>query len=133
MSSIIDPTTAQADSRGISQIRVVVHTLGPAGPTISDNHWSIYLVLQNDEGSVRINMRAEYDDPTGILEWSKQDYVLTNSAVRHWDFPAAQGLKVEHIARLIYGLGRQRYDMSGGGSGCRWWVYVHLNNHTESL
>ena len=40
---------------------------------------------------MRVNMRAEHDDPTGILEWTTQAYSLTNSAIRHWDFPAAQG------------------------------------------
>lgn len=122
MSTKMSSTAVQADSRSISLVRVVVHTTGAAGPTISDNHWSIYLVLPEVGGSVRFNMMAEYGNPTGILEWTTQAYVLTNSAISHWDFPAAPGIQVSHVAQLIYGLRRDRYDMSGGGSGCRWWV-----------
>jgi len=54
------------DNRIVDKARVVVHTSGawPSG-TMSDNHWSIYLILANNGGSVRMNMRAEFDDPTG--------------------------------------------------------------------
>ncbi|KAJ9253036.1 hypothetical protein DTO280E4_8389 [Paecilomyces variotii] len=119
----IDPITVQHDVRPVDQVRVVVHTMGVSGPTTSDNHWSIYLVLPNNTGSIRINMRAEYEDPTGLLEWTSHIYAVTTSAIKYWDFPAASGVQVAHIARLIYGLGRHKYEMSGGGSGCRYWVY----------
>lgn len=118
----IDPTTIQHDTRPVAQVRVVVHTTGASGPTSSDNHWSIYLVLANNAGSIRINMRAEYGDPTGILEWTSHAYTVTNSAIKYWDFAAAPGIQVSHISRLVYNLGRHKYDMSGGGSGCRYWV-----------
>lgn len=115
-------TMVKNDERSVVALRVVVHTTGPAGPTTSDNHWSIYLRLADDDGSVRMNMAAEYGNPTGTLRWSYHDYDLTNSALRWWDFPAVQGVKVWHIATLLYNLGRQNYEMSGGGSGCRYWV-----------
>jgi hypothetical protein len=67
-------------------------------------------------------MRAEFDDPTGILEWTKDGYTQTTSAIRYWDFPVAAGVTVLFFARVIYQLRRDRYEMSGGGSGCRWWV-----------
>ncbi|KKZ66746.1 hypothetical protein EMCG_07577 [[Emmonsia] crescens] len=69
-------------------------------------------------------MAAEYGDPTGNLAWTDHTYGLTNSALQHWDFQAAQGVQVAHIARLIYGNRRHKYEMSGGGSGCRYWVYT---------
>lgn len=113
---------AQADSTPVTYVRVVVHTLGVAGPNTSDNHWSIYLLHPDGVSSTRINMRAEFDDPTGILEWTKHGYIQTTSAIRYWDFPVAAGVTVLYFARVVYQLRRDRYEMSGGGSGCRWWV-----------
>ncbi|KAI9747283.1 MAG: hypothetical protein M4579_007493, partial [Chaenotheca gracillima] len=63
----------------------------------------------------------EYGDPTGVLEWGTQQYVVSTSAVQYWDFPATAQISVSDIVRVIYELGRDLYDMSGGGSGCRWW------------
>jgi len=122
MSTIVTPASVESDIRQVERVRVVVHTLGPAGPTISDNHWSIYLLLGGNEGSVRINMRADPGYIDGILEWTKQAYLLTNSAIRHWDFPKAKTFRVCDVAEHIRDAGRFRYDMSGGGSGCRYWV-----------
>ncbi len=121
MSTLLTPQAATQDQRVVNYVRLVVHTLGPAGPTISDNHWSIYLLFADGQGSVRMNMRADPGYVNGNLEWTEQAYLLTQSAVRHWDFSVAQGVQVRHIAGLIYQLGRQRYNMSGGGSGCRYW------------
>jgi hypothetical protein len=42
-----------ADSRTVSAVRVVAHTLGPVGPNTSDNHWSIYLISQDNSGSIQ--------------------------------------------------------------------------------
>lgn len=121
MSIPITSETVVQDQRVVQYVRVVVHTLGPAGPSISDNHWSIYLLLANNN-SVRINMTAEPGFIDGTLKWTQQSYLLTTSAIRYWEFPVSQGVQFRHIANLIHQLGRQRYDMSGGGSGCRYWV-----------
>lgn len=51
---------------------------------------------------VRMNIMADYGNPTGRLEWTSQAYDLTSSAIRHWDFQAAQGVQVSHVAQLIY-------------------------------
>lgn len=109
------------DTRLVKTVRVVVHTAGAAGPTISDNHWSIYLLLHGG-GSVRINMRADPGYVNGILEWKEHQYLLTSSAIRYWDYPVPGNVRVCDIARLLYAAKRQQYDMSGGGSGCRYWV-----------
>ena len=109
------------DKRIIDKVRVVVHTTGPWPNGMSDNHWSIYLLLANDT-SVRMNMRASLDDPTGHLEWTSLSYALTNSAISHWDYQAKAGITVGAIHRLIYQKRRDKYTMSGGGSGCCWWM-----------
>lgn len=108
-----------ADTRRVSCIRVVVH----AGAAIdgSDNHWSIYLLLQPG-GSVRVNMVTDYGEIEGRLEWSDLAYLLTTSAIQHWDIPATMAIEVRHVADTIYRNSRHRYQFSGGGSGCRFWV-----------
>ncbi|KAJ5225232.1 hypothetical protein N7468_006457 [Penicillium chermesinum] len=122
MPSPLPPQVVQADPTPVTTVRVVVHTLGAAGPNTSDNHWSMYLIHSDQVSSTRINMRAEFDNPTGILEWTRHGYTQTTSAIMHWDFQVTAGVTVLFFARLIYSLGRDRYEMSGGGSGCRWWV-----------
>ncbi len=114
----------RTDGRTVERVRVVVHTLGawPNG-TMSDNHWSIYLILANNGGSVRMNMKAELDDPKGTLEWSTNlAYTLTNSAIEHWDYMVNPGVTVANMYGLVIGKGRDQYSMSGGGSGCRFWM-----------
>ncbi|KAF2787665.1 hypothetical protein K505DRAFT_287539 [Melanomma pulvis-pyrius CBS 109.77] len=117
------------DHRAVTHVRVVVHTTGPLGPQSrqSHNHWSIYLLVGNNE-SVRINMAASPGYITGNLEITPYNYTLTNSAIQHWDYAIINGVVVTHIVRLIYEYRRHLYDMSGGGSGCRYWVYVVLND-----
>ena len=112
------------DARSVKSVRVVVHTLGvwPNG-TISDNHWSIYLLLENNQSSVRMNMRAESGNPKGILEWSPNlAYTLHTSAIQHWDYSFISGVTVANVYDLIMRNRRDQYKMSGGGSGCRWWM-----------
>lgn len=122
MAPRISPQAVQADNTPVTHVRVVVHTLGAAGPNTSDNHWSIYLIHPDGVSSTRINMRAELDNPTGILEWTRHGYVQTTSAITYWDFPVGVGITTLFFARLIFSRHRDKYEMSGGGSGCRWWV-----------
>ena len=112
------------DTRSVQGVRVVVHSSGiwPNG-NMSDNHWSIYLLLQDNDSSVRMNMRAESNNPRGILEWSPNlAYTLTASAIKHWDYSFKSGVTVAKVYNLIMGNRRDQYRMSGGGSGCRWWM-----------
>ncbi|KAG9231499.1 hypothetical protein BJ875DRAFT_498264 [Amylocarpus encephaloides] len=118
------------DGRIVKSVKVVVHTTGAIGPNtpMSNNHWSIYLLLANNKGSLRLNMRAEWDDTTeawnttGILECSTHAYTLTHSAIGSWDYTVPD-VTVGWICTLLWNEERDTYDMSGGGSGCRWWVY----------
>lgn len=112
------------DNRIVDKVRVVVHTTGawPNG-RMSDNHWSIFLILANGEGSVRMNMWAAIDDPTGHLEWSPSlAYTTSNSAITNWDYKTVSAISVKKIYTVVMDNGRDKYDMSGGGSGCRYWV-----------
>lgn len=70
------------------KMRIVVHEEGDAWQNgMSDNHWSIFLVLAGNQGSVRMNMSATAEDTTGNLYWSAFGYAISNSAITHWDLP----------------------------------------------
>lgn len=120
-------TDPRNDNRLVRRARVVVHTTGRLGPQtpMSDNHWSIYLILAHNGGSVRLNMRANPGDPRGILELSSLAYTKPRSALNYWDYKMREGITVRQVGQLLVQYGRDRYHMSGGGSGCRFWVYVH--------
>jgi len=114
----------RSDGRKVEFVRVVCHTSGiwPNG-MMSDNHWSIYLVFGNNS-SVRMNMRGDLDNQKGTLEWSTLDYDVTTSAIQYWDYKIGPGVTVAHIHGLVMGNGRDQYNVSGGGSGCRYWMYM---------
>ncbi|KAH8802541.1 hypothetical protein F5884DRAFT_887183 [Xylogone sp. PMI_703] len=121
----------QGDTRIVESARVVVHTLGQLGPRtpMSDNHWSIYLILADNKGSVRVNMRAEFDDPQGILDWEPSlPFTLPYSALNYWDYQLREGISVGWIYRLLISNGRDQYRFSGGGYGCRYWVYTIISD-----
>ncbi|EXJ82361.1 hypothetical protein A1O3_06174 [Capronia epimyces CBS 606.96] len=71
---------------------------------------------------MRVNMTAETGYIIGILEWKELQYILTTSSLRHWDYPVLGNVRVCNIAWLLHETKRNQYDMSGGGSGCRYWV-----------
>jgi hypothetical protein len=107
-------------NRIVTYARVVVHFSQDAGG-ISENHWTVYLLLQ-DETSIRMNMTAtEYGNPRGTLEWASYSYQLTNSAIDNWDYAMAEGVTLQMVSDLVYNWGRDQHQFSGGGSGCRYW------------
>ncbi|KAK2761220.1 hypothetical protein FQN54_001742 [Arachnomyces sp. PD_36] len=112
------------DHRPIQFLRVVAQTTGNTGKNTSENHWSIFAVTSST-ASVRANMNTPvYGDVTGRLDWETHNYILTNSALDHWDYQAAQGFKISDLVAVVHEHGRDQYDFSGGGSGCRWWCYT---------
>ncbi|KLJ11089.1 hypothetical protein EMPG_13609 [Blastomyces silverae] len=131
-------------ARVVAQVRVVVHTTGKASPTTSDNHWSIYLILQGNadspQESVRANMTSDLPHLTGKLVWRSHSFIRPSSALAHWDFETApvlakgisRPIQVNDIAALIYTKGRHKYIMSGGGSGCRFWVLTILRDLAQN-
>lgn len=121
MSTPLPAQTAVHDQRLVQRVRVVAHTLGPAGPNTSDNHWSIYLLLAGN-ASIRINMAAEAGYIDGELRLTSQNYQLTNSAIIHFDYDVIGTPRVADFLRIIYQYRRHVYELSGGGSGCRYWM-----------
>lgn len=122
MVKVLSKQEVLSDSRVVTTVRVVVHTYGPKTDNRSWNHWSIYLVLANGNGSVRANMRAEFENYNGgLLEWSDCPYVQSNSNIRHWDYSCKSNTQVREIANAWYSKGRERYDLVGG-KGCRYWM-----------
>jgi hypothetical protein len=111
------------NNTNLTHVRVVAHTAGPMGPNtpMSENHWSIYLMIDNGT-SVRMNMMADPGVRKGRLVWSILQYQHSTSTLKSWDFPVVQHVEVHHVYELIIHKGRDQYWMSGGGSGCRYWV-----------
>jgi hypothetical protein len=103
-------------NRAVTHLRVVVHDSGNY-----ENHWSFFLIL-DPRTSVRINMRAEPGYITGELAITDHDFIMSNSAISAWDFATVQGTTVAHFVGLLYQNRRELYNMSGGGSGCRYWM-----------
>ena len=111
------------DARAVTTARVIVHNTGrwPSG-VMCDNHLFIYLLLKDKARSVRMNMTAELNDPTGKLNWTDHGYVMSTSRIDSWDYPFQPGVTVAKIYKTIMENQRDQYTMSGGGSGCRWWM-----------
>ncbi|KAH9221294.1 hypothetical protein DL95DRAFT_382182 [Leptodontidium sp. 2 PMI_412] len=102
------------DNAIVTHVRVVAHVSQVVGG-ISENHWSIYLLLEGGRKSVRVNMRArELESSTGILEYDEYNYLLSTSALRHWDYQMVGGVTVGMIKYVIAYQGRSRYEFSGG-------------------
>ena len=132
MVKVLDKQQVVNDQRVLTTVRVTVHTYGPKVDGASWNHWSIYLILEDESGSVRSNMRAEFEGyDNGLLEWSDCPYTQTNSAIKHWDFACRADTTVQDIAGTIYGKGRERYDLKGG-KGCRYWVLEQNNSCVQT-
>lgn len=112
------------DYRIVTHHRVATHTMGPMGPTspLSHNHWSIYLLINDGASSVRLNMEAPAGYITGELKTTSYDYALSNSAIKYWDYATTPSMTVSRFVSLLIQHGRQLYNMSGGGSGCRYWM-----------
>ncbi|OAL23846.1 hypothetical protein AYO20_10866 [Fonsecaea nubica] len=103
MVTVLTKAVVSSDARIATTVRVVVHTYGPKVNDRSWNHWSIYLILADGSGSVRVNMRAEYEGyDNGILEWSDCPYTESNSNISHWDFPCRASTRIRDIAAVIY-------------------------------
>jgi hypothetical protein len=123
-SQALTADAVKQNSSAITEVKVVAQTTGAISSQTSENHWTIFLVLSSSV-CIRINMRAKsYDDPTGVLAWSRLPYIRSNSELRSWRYTPIQSIKVRDVAKLIYEYRRDKYEMSGGGSGCRYWVYV---------
>lgn len=110
-------------ARHVVKIRFVVHTMGLAGWDTSRNHWSIFLILEGETSSVRLNMSlADGGDENGTLTTSMHPYIQSNSGLMYFDYNACANLTVGRCLGIIQQKGRQRYRMAGSGNGCRYWV-----------
>lgn len=112
----IDPWLLQFDWRPVSRIRVVVNRAP------YDYHWFIYLIFPCSTVSVRIRPKVESGNPTRIFEWSSSTASIGMMALKRWDFRAAPGLRVHHIAQVIYSHDRELFRLPGRGSGSQFWV-----------
>jgi len=109
---------------GVTTIRVTVHTTGKffEGDTCSGNHASIYLILADGSGSIRLNMiKAGPTDTKGTFQTTHCGYTESNSTLHHFDIKAHDGLKVKDALALVEGNRRDKYELARSGVGCRFW------------
>lgn len=108
----------------VTTVRVVVHTMGyvQANPR-SENHWTIYLLLQSME-SVQINFRVGGAGEDDRMTIEHRSYQISNSAIKYWDFASKNGATVRKFLECIYARDRDSYRMNSEGQGCHYWVYV---------
>ncbi|KUJ21208.1 uncharacterized protein LY89DRAFT_577813, partial [Mollisia scopiformis] len=119
------------DKSIVTHARVVAHLSQNFGGGNSENHWSVYFLLQG-RGSVRMNMfTPKYGVKEGRLELSIYDYELPTSALKHWDYKMTEGKTFEDVRDFVSKNRRHHYDFSGGGSGCRYWCYTIMNDFEQ--
>lgn len=89
---------------------------------MNDNH--VYAVLPSPTGTIRIDIMSDPEDTSrkGMLAWENLPYMLLDSAVRYQDFQFTRKVTVKELYMHIRDLGLHRYQFSGGGSGCHFWV-----------
>lgn len=113
-------------AKHVEKVRLTVHSLGPvaAGAELSQNHWSIELLISG--GCIRLDMRPYAPDSQtdfrGVLQVSRLEYQLSQSSVTHLDFAVAGQWMVGHFTNTIIEKGRHRYMMTDTGVGCRHWM-----------
>ena len=129
--------SATPDLRLIKTVRVVVHDnrkipipdLNPLGL----NHWTIFLVIEENKAAVRMDMRAGSSNSKGDLGWKKLHYSIPNSKAKSWDWKVmgtdgvrgkGEGVCPEGVYELLLKHGFDRYRMHESGQGCRHWMWV---------
>ncbi|KIX92117.1 uncharacterized protein Z520_12201 [Fonsecaea multimorphosa CBS 102226] len=105
--------TAHFDCLEVTQVRVVVHNMGPVKPgaDISYNHWSISLLTASPDESIRLDMQPE-GPRNGELSIIRLPYALTLHAAAWFDFPVSPSsnpVTVRKIKDLLETKRRHRY------------------------
>ena len=113
------------NERRVRTIRIAIQAIGPPWPNsrMNDNHVYVLLLLSTDS-SIQVNMRTDDldDDRKGILVWEKLPYQASNNTARYLDVRFTKDIKVKRIYSHIRERSLHRYQFSGGGSGCHYWV-----------
>lgn len=105
------------------KIRITTHTTGKwQGTPHSDNHVTVYLLLENSANAVRVDMRTDEDDTRGQLEWRLLGHQKSGSAVRIDDYELGESVSVAEFYSTLNDWGMHRYIFADGGSGCRYWM-----------
>ena len=123
MSTIGKEKILRADDQ-ISLVRVVVHKVH-GDIQEHDNHWSVYLILDDKQDSLRLDMTAQPARTPGKLGrviWTNHSKTFFSPGIQHWDISICYGFTVGEIGSLVYSNKRDKYDMSGGGTDCRSWT-----------
>ncbi|TAQ83449.1 hypothetical protein B7494_g8224 [Chlorociboria aeruginascens] len=105
------------DDREVVFLRVIAHQT-----SVAINSWSIYLLLENDTGSIRLNMVQENPRARGHVEVTENDFIMPTHGVANWDYELRSSYSVGWICSTLWAENYTSFDAIGG-SGDRWWVY----------
>ncbi|WEW56150.1 hypothetical protein PRK78_001585 [Emydomyces testavorans] len=114
------PVSDDDVAEAVRVIRVTIHTTGFPfeSSTRSDNHASIFLVMDNsvDSGkSVRVTMMRNYSE-------CKCEYAYSLSSVKDVDLKPTANVTVGKFLDLIREKKLDKYELHPDGVGCRFWV-----------
>lgn len=111
------------DTWAVGTVRIVVHSLGPVKPGahISYNHWTISLLVAQDEQklhslgpqkSVRLDMQPE-GPQNGQLIISLLNFLVTRNATQYFDFQINSGCNVHDCSlfRKLQKTQRSLFDL----------------------
>ncbi|MCJ1468205.1 hypothetical protein MMC07_006833 [Pseudocyphellaria aurata] len=122
MDDEVDPST---DTRLVKAARVMAHSYG--------GHWSIFLILENNDPAPRVNMTPDFEqDPIGSeIVWEPHDrWNEPWFFYQVWDYTMAKGKKVRDIYEFVRNQELAAYKFVPESVskivGCRFWVYVTM-------
>lgn len=70
-------------------------------------------------------MKTDPPDTKGVLVWSKPKHAKSKSQLAQAEYELETPLEVGELYEAVrHEWHLHRYEFSGGGSGCRYWMYV---------
>jgi hypothetical protein len=91
-----------------------------AGPVV---HWRLFCQIGRGASVEINNQKLQATDLLTRLYFTYRQYITSNrsTVVDTLDIGPSQGLTANHIISLLLHKGRDRYQLSQDGSGCRFW------------
>jgi hypothetical protein len=125
------PASRMDSIRGktITKIHIAARESKPS-ESVDVQHWVFYLQT-GDRSSVRLDIQPSYTvpaehEPNGSkanLVISELDYAISRNVVQSVSLePQRNDITVDALIRLLESTGRQKYEFTSQGTGCRRWI-----------
>ncbi|KXS98540.1 hypothetical protein AC579_4792 [Pseudocercospora musae] len=114
-----------AKARIVRKVRVTIHNTGAhESSSWSENHVSIYLLVDNGQ-AVQFNMRTSEDGyVSGSLKIDVRTYQTSNTAIRSIDFLPLMNFTPNDLQARVQQFQLGGYDFTPGGVGCRYYSII---------